>query len=257
MKVITSVVNNPIFIEIQYFTLKKHIQFEFEFIVFNDAKSFPDFTNYNDISIKPQIENTCKKLNIKHINIPNDNHKAIKDASFRTAEAMNFILDYQIKNPDKYLLLDSDMWLINDLYLDELICDCAVVLQKRDNYQYIWNGLFFFDTLKLNMELMNWHCTHNTDTGGCMNKWLIEAKQTNNIKYINHFQSLKWNHNDIVLDNKKLLDFLQNDKRNKADKFYSELYLNKFLHYRGGGNWKRDAKNDDNIYLYLKDIFIN
>jgi len=55
MKIITAVVNNPIFIEIQYYTLKKYFQGEYEFIVFNDAKDFPDFTNYNDITIKSQI----------------------------------------------------------------------------------------------------------------------------------------------------------------------------------------------------------
>ena len=256
MKIITSVVNNPIFIEIQYFTLKKHIQFDFEFIVFNDAKSFSDFTNYNDITIKSQIENICIKNNIRYINIPNEHHKAKQNASFRTAEAMNFILNYQKKNPDKYLLLDSDMFLINDLYINDLKGDCAIVLQNRDNYQYIWNGLYYFDTIKLNMELMNWHCTLNTDTGGCMNKWLIDAKGKNNIMYINHLSSLNWNNDDIELDNEKLRDFIKNDKRNKNEKFYSELYLNKFFHYRGGGNWKRDTTNEYNMLLYLKEILV-
>ena len=52
MKIITSVVNNPTFIEIQYHTFKKYLKLskgngegegegdEFEFIVFNDAKPF-------------------------------------------------------------------------------------------------------------------------------------------------------------------------------------------------------------------------
>ena len=52
MKIITAVVNNPLFIEIQYYTLQKYFQGEYEFIVFNDAKQFPDFTNGNDITIK-------------------------------------------------------------------------------------------------------------------------------------------------------------------------------------------------------------
>ena len=34
MKIITSVVNNPLFIEIQYYTLQKYFQGEYEFIVF-------------------------------------------------------------------------------------------------------------------------------------------------------------------------------------------------------------------------------
>jgi len=34
MKIVTAVVNNPIFIEIQYNTLKKYFQGEYEFIIF-------------------------------------------------------------------------------------------------------------------------------------------------------------------------------------------------------------------------------
>ena len=56
MKVITSVVNNPIFIEIQYYTLKKYMKCDYEFIVFNDAKDFPDYSNGWDSTIKNIIE---------------------------------------------------------------------------------------------------------------------------------------------------------------------------------------------------------
>ena len=113
MKIVTSVVNNPIFIEIQHYTLKKYFQGDYEFIVFNDAKDFPDFTNGNDITIKQQIQDICNKLNITCINIPNEHHRQNLVASARTADSMNYILKYQINNPDKYLLLDSDMFLID------------------------------------------------------------------------------------------------------------------------------------------------
>ena len=60
MKIVTAVVNNPIFIEIQYHTLKKFLKGTstegYEFIVFNDAKAFPDFTNDGDITIRSKIE---------------------------------------------------------------------------------------------------------------------------------------------------------------------------------------------------------
>jgi len=59
MKIVTAVVNNTHFIEIQYHTLKKYFKGEYEFIVFNDAKDFPDYTNDNDITIKTKIEETC------------------------------------------------------------------------------------------------------------------------------------------------------------------------------------------------------
>ena len=113
MKIITAVVNNPTFIEIQYFTLKKYFKGEYEYIVFNDAKDFPDFTNGNDITIKKQIEDMCAKLNITCINIPNNHHKRQLDFGKRCADSMNYILQYQKNNPDKYLLLDSDMFLVD------------------------------------------------------------------------------------------------------------------------------------------------
>ena len=74
MKVVTAVVNNPIFIEIQYYTLKKYMKCDYEFMVFNDAKDFCDFTNGGDITIKTAIEDMCKKLNIQYINITNQHH---------------------------------------------------------------------------------------------------------------------------------------------------------------------------------------
>ena len=55
MKVLTSVVNNIDFIEIQYHTLKKYLKCDYEFIVFNDAKPFPDFTNGEDETIHKKI----------------------------------------------------------------------------------------------------------------------------------------------------------------------------------------------------------
>ena len=51
MKIVTAVVNNPVFIEIQYYTLQKYMKCDYEFIVFNDAKSFSDYSNGGDISI--------------------------------------------------------------------------------------------------------------------------------------------------------------------------------------------------------------
>lgn len=136
MKIVTAVVNNPTFIDIQYHTLKKYFQGEYEFIVFNDAKDFPDFTNGGDITIKLQIQEMCSKLNIKCINIPNDNHKTYDCAATRCANSMNYILTYQLQNPDKYLILDSDMFLIDYFDINKYSkYDCAIVLQSRGKIQ--------------------------------------------------------------------------------------------------------------------------
>jgi len=267
MKVVTAVVNNPIFIQIQYYTLQKYMKCEYEFIVFNDAKSFPDYSNGGDINIKNIIDQLCKTLNIKCINIPNQHHTKQNDASVRTADSMNFILEYQKRNPDKYLLLDSDMFLVDNFDLSDYEkYNCAVVLQSRfDNkIKYFWNGLYYFDIKKMNnLPLLNWNCSPHCDTGGMMQLWLQtqENLTTNNIFYIKHLCSCAWNETEIpenLQNNKKLLHFIRTDPRNQNDKFYCEIYDNKFLHYRAGGNWeKRNMNIHHALSLKLRDLLLN
>jgi hypothetical protein len=252
MKIVTAVVNNPDFIEIQYYTLKKYCKFDYDFIVFNDAKDFPDFTNDGDITIKKQIQDMCQKLNIECINIPNNNHKKEKCDNTRVADSMNYILKYQKKNPDKYLLLDSDMFLIDDFDINKYSqYDCAILLQSRNNLtiEYFWNGVYYFDITKMkDLELLNWNCTALCgtvcDTGGAMQKWLKKHKEISPIYFIKHMASGQWDMCDFrcpnhLKNNTKLIDFLENDVRNKNGKFFCEIYDNVFLHYRAGGNWEK------------------
>lgn len=264
MKVVTAVVNNPEFIEIQYYTLKKHFKGKYEFIVFNDAKDFPDFTNDGDVTIKNKIENICEELNIQCINIPNQHHIYSTFASNRTADSMNFILEYQKQYPDKYLLLDSDMFLIGDFEIDKYNnYSCAVVLQQRPNINYIWNGLYYFNICKLrNLDMMNWNMVAGCDTGAMMYKWLHTQLQNkdvpdalsirnsdtqyiiDDIYFIKHLWSGTWNESEIpdqIRDNHSLLDFLKTDQRNQNEKFYCEIYDNVFLHYRAGGNYNKEG----------------
>jgi hypothetical protein len=266
MKIITAVVNNPIFIEIQYYTLKKFVQGEYEFIVFNDAKDFPDFSNGNDITIKQQIIDICNKLDITCINIPNDHHKKNFDAAIRCADSMNYILEFQKKNLDKYLLLDSDMFLID--YFDTNKYSkykCAIVLQSRNNHKinYFWNGIYYFDMTKMkDFELLNWNCCPNCDVGGMMQDWLkkqMVGKEmpntddirynknqfcTNDIYFIKHLWSCSWDISELpqnIKNNENLINFFKTDIRNLNNKFFCEIYDNIFLHYRAGGNWRREG----------------
>ena len=265
MKVLTAVVNNPIFIEIQYHTLKKYMKNDYEFIVFNDAKNFPDFTNGGDVTIKTQIEDVCKKLNIKCINIPNEQHKINNCAAKRCADSMNYMLQYKLNNPDKYLVIDSDMFLIDNFNISDYEkYDISVVLQKRLNgkVNYIWNGLYYFNISKMdNKELLNWNTKPGCDVGGMMEEWLDkltnkkypdtdkirwtdEKFHTDNIYYIKHLWSCSWDENEIPLklkSNKGLIEFIQSDIRNQKGKYFCEIYDNKFLHYRAGGNWNNEG----------------
>lgn len=267
MKIITTVVNNPIFIEIQHKLLKKYVRGgEYEFIVFNDAKRFPDYTNDGDISIRDKIIETCKKLDIKCINMENDNHKDITQASVRTATVMNAIHKYQMDNPDRYLIIDSDMFLID--YMDINRYDgykIAFVLQSREDHRYMWNGLIYMDMRIVDdFNDINWSLTYNTDTGGMTRDYLERNIKIDELScciiptaeqirwnkggiynkgklyYIKHLWSLTWNEDELpdnLRTNNKLINYLNQDIRNKDNKYFCEIYDDIFLHYRNGGNW--------------------
>ena len=264
MKIVTAVVNNPIFIQIQYYTLQKYMKCDYEFIVFNDTKSFPDYSNGGDISIKQTIEQLCRTLNIQCINIPNQHHIRQQDASVRTADSMNFILEYQKSNPDKYLLIDSDMFLVDYFDLtDYEKYDCAVVFQSRfeNKIKYFWNGLYYFNIHKMtNLQLLNWNCFPSSDTGGMMQIWLLTQENTN-ICNINQLSSLSYDETQIpenLQSNNNLIHFIKTDPRNQNGKFFCEIYDNKFLHYRAGGNWeKRNMNIHVGLTLKLRDLLLN
>ena len=264
MKIVTAVVNNPNFIELQYNSLKKHVKNNYEFIVFNDAKPFSDFTNGNDVTIRQQIIDICKKLNINCINIKNQHHKTMKDAANRCSDSMNFILKYQIKNPNRYLIIDSDMFLINDFDSNKFNnYHCAVVLQSRNKNKihYFWNGICYLDFKKIkDTNLLNWNLKPHCDVGGMMEEWFrinmdedipnrYELRygdddfNTKKIYFIKHLWSTTWNLSELPsnIKNAELIDFLKTDPRNSNGKFFSEIYDNCFLHYRAGGNWREEG----------------
>lgn len=270
VKIITCVVNRPGFIEIQHLLMKKHFKFEYEFIVFNDAKSFPDVTNGNDPNVKNKIHNICTKYDIQCIDIPNDHHRTEHSASVRNADSVNFVLEYQKANPDKYLVLDSDMFPIADFDIERYAqFDAAVVLQERNNVgiKYFWCGLYYFDMNKMkDVDILDWSVYPGCDVGGSTHKWLNKTTKKHipscdviriskeqfigyGIYYIRHFWSLTWDENELpdTLNRGPLLDFLKNDERNQNNKFYCELYDNAFLHYRNGSNW-----DNSNVNFFLE-----
>ena len=282
MKIVTAVVNNPTFIEIEYNTLKKFFKGEYEFIVLNDAKSFPDFTNGGNTTIKNSIEMLCNKLEITCINIPNEQHKTNSNAAIRCADSMTFILNYQKKNPDKYLLLDSDMFLIDYFDINKYSqYDCAVVLQSRNNFKvnYFWNGIYYFDMTKMkNLDLLNWTCCPGCDVGGMMQEWLQKQMKdkpipntdeirwknklfhTNNIYFIKHLWSCSWDITELptnLIESSPIIEFIKNDPRNSNNKFFCEIYDNVFLHYRAGGNWMNEGMDlhynlSNNLYRSIQ-----
>jgi hypothetical protein len=280
--IITSVVNNIEFIKLQYETLKKYVIGDYEFVVFNDAKEFTDYTNEGDITIKKRINETCKNLGIKCFEIENENHKIKLNAAQRTADTINLIYDYQkiryeTTGDSKYLIIDSDMFLIDYFDINRYErYSSAIVIQDRGEYKYIWNGIYYMDMDRIRAkEKVNWNLTMITDVGGMMREWLYEQLEegerianveeirwnemnrynTRNLYIMKHLWSLTWSKEDI--NDNKLIEFLESDSRNEKrdgkNYYYCEIYDGKFLHLRNGGNWRGDGiKFFNNLIKTLK-----
>lgn len=241
MLITTSVVNTPKFIELQDMCFKKFFVGDYHFVVYNDAKDWPDFSNYYDSKAKYSINKTCNRLNIPVKEIPNQHHKDQQCAVWRCADACNAMLSDHLNATEPVLCLDSDMFLVATMKEDNYNAyEAAGVPQSRDGIHYIWNGLHYFNIPMMNNKhLLNWNPVPKTDVGGGMKDYIL-ATPSEKIYYIPHTCSDAWTLDQApaTINNEALASFFKNDPRNIGDKLKSEIYDDMFLHYCTGGNWE-------------------
>ncbi len=269
MKVISIVVNSTDFIELQYHSFKKYLKGgEYEFIIFNDAKDFPDYTNGGDITIRKRIEETCSQLQIRCINIPNSHHSSVQNASNRHVDSLNFMLEYQKQKPDKYLIIDSDIFIIDTFDITKYFqYEAVAVLQTKFvngcNIYYPWPGFFYIDMTKTkNIELMDYSLCPGGDTGALMYKWFMniignnpilnndKGTVINNVYFPKNMTAGQWELKDMpenLKTNTSLNKILNIDIRRENNHIFSEIYDNAFFHYRSGCNWRGEG-----IALHMK-----
>ena len=76
MKIFTVCYNTPKFVEYQYLLLKKYIEDDFEYIVYNNTctntKDGKIYINVNDKQNNIELNSICDKYNIKNIKIPEE-----------------------------------------------------------------------------------------------------------------------------------------------------------------------------------------
>lgn len=168
---------------------------------------------------------------------------------------MEYITQYMFQHPDKYLHIDSDMFLVHTFDVSKFDAyDCAILTQERPGVDYVWPNLFYFDISRLkHKELINWNMSPTTDTGGMMARWLEMYKQTHpeSIYFIKHLWSCCWTEDQFPTNiaNRTVLSFLKEDPRNTSDgKFWCELYDGALLHYRAGSNWNGEGKE---VHQYI------
>jgi hypothetical protein len=134
-----------------------------------------------------------------------------------------------------------------------------MVMIKNGLIKYFWNGLCIMNTTKMkNLNRFNWNCYVDCDTGGMTQFWL-ETQNKSDFLFMEHLSSCNWTIEDLPenIKNEKIITFLKNDSRNVDGKLFCEIYDNKFLHYRAGGNWEnKNMKEHIELSIILKKILV-
>jgi len=271
------------FIELQYKTLKHFLHDPYEFVVFNDA------TNKK---MEEEINQVCKKFNIRCVRIPqtihnkpylkrmpgeNYNHPCI-----RCANVVQYSLDQiGFQYNGIVAIIDSDMFLVKKFSIKEYLkgYDIAALPQERNNIIYFWNGIVFFNMKTLpNKTQFNFNCgTINgigLDVGGYLYYYL-----KNNLHLRKKFIDVLHITGDPN-ENKKspfsldalLVNTLPNDKSQLQNLGYNQNEMNfiqsnpdrmeflcnhTFLHYGAGQNWNVKSQEYHAYKMTLLRKFIN
>lgn len=177
--IIYSTLTNNTFLETQFKSIQKFFQNEFEFIIFDDSRENEHIISYHKIQTN-DIKNTCEKLNIKYIRIPQNLHKErfkvlpkewkrenIGEHPYddhpvtRCALAVQYGFNYIVNNySDVYLfLIDSDMFFIDFFNINEYMkkYDIYGIIQSNNEIFYLWNALFICNLNTCpNLNEFNW-----------------------------------------------------------------------------------------------------
>lgn len=257
--IITHSFNRSDFIEIQDKTFKKFLKDDYIFVVFNDAPQE---------EVSNQIIETCNKLSLPCIRIPQSIHDApylqrwpgedYHHPVVRCANVVQFSLDTLGFDHDGIvMIIDSDMFLIKEFCIQDFLdgFDIAAVPQARQHVEYIWNGLVLFNMQTLpDKKMINFNCGKvdgiGVDVGG----------QTYHY-FKDHPEVMK-----KLIDNQHYpVDFIVSESTNENVKFlfshgchnFEFLLKNSFFHYRGGGNWNNESKEYHEKKTIVLNAFIN
>jgi len=151
--IITHSYNRPEFIDMQHRTFQKFLQDDYEFVIFNDATTE---------EFHQAIQNTCQRLDLRCIDIPQEIHARpylprassaeFHSPSVRCANVIQYSLDVLgYDHDDIVVLIDSDMFLIRDFSFINYLAGAplAIIPQQRQHVYYLSNILVI-----LNMPLL-------------------------------------------------------------------------------------------------------
>lgn len=243
VKIYTLANITPELIYSQYESMKKFITDEdWEFIVLNNTAIIAP-------ARRKRIKQICKELGIKCIDVRF--RSFISGASYITGYSLTWLY-HRFMRWEKdtiHAQIDSDMFFIKEFNFNEYLGDndLVAVHQRREQIEYLWNGITIFrgNNLK-HKNLMNFRPGNvegvRTDCGGRTYYWLKENSDIK-IKWLEHTC-----HNDIS-KNKMLPENLLPEYDSK---FNFQIIEDFILHYRGASNW---SKSSDDFVNAKKNFF--
>lgn len=218
VKIYTYSHNRPDFIQLQYEAIKHHVKDDYEFIVFNNERLGGD-GGYDESKIG-EINAICEEIGVKCIRVELDPElqylngvKMFDGDSYlngNNACAYSFTWgwkNYISKNDCLSMILDSDMFFIRDINLNDEMKDhnFAFVPSYRYHeqykspenpgriaFKYTWNGIIFTKPHELpNPEEISWGCGDvdgiATDVGGEVRFYLEKYKDQIKERYIDQW----------------------------------------------------------------------
>lgn len=257
--IVTHSYNRPDFIELQDKTLKKFLKDDYEFVVFNDAKTD---------ELENDINTICKKLNIRCIRVPQSIH-ASTHPSRRHIDCIHYAFrEIGAKHEGIFAQFDSDLFLIEELSIKELMknCDIAANLQNSKGIFWLNPVIALFDMRNLpNIETMRWDCdpVHgiDTDTGGYTYYYLkknndIRLKKLNRLfcnydkqDIITLVQTMGITENDYVLIDESIESLKERGFGIDLINILRDKNVHNFEFYGG----KRFLHIGNSSYVYTKD----
>ena len=256
--IVTTVSSWPEALVAQSALLKNYCKDSFDFACVVDTREHPSQKNNWELGARDRTieiaHSYCDKVLIFPEELHQDRRKIFPgtmekgdNAALRCADVTQYAWEFFRENYSSIVILDSDMFPISDFSISGLLGGKSVagVLQKRETQTsevtHFWNGLLaahFMEKPGLSEFSFDagMHNGVRTDVGGGTWRWI--RGNAEGFRAIDHLVSLQWSKQDIPENiNNELKNYLFSDTRNKGDKFYSEIYDEKFLHLRGGSNW--------------------
>ncbi len=249
LTILTTVCNNPDFLRAQHAALVAYVPRPWRFIVFNDAKAWPDATNFGDPTMPQQIEVVCRELGISCIPVPNEAHRHITSASHRHCDTLRHVMRWIRSSPKgRYWMLDSDMWPVAPYTPAELAQRFkgagTFVQQQRGNTTYAWPNLWWLDTTQTDSTDLCWDLAPHCDTGGASAPWI--QRKSSHITWLPlHKSSGRWTMAELPVGAQAVAQFVAADPRNprgKGGPLWSELYDgDRIFHIRAASNWNGEG----------------